>query len=244
MGSGSKQNLIRDKIKTGLDHDPNFRWRGEAVTRIENLSDIVFALAMGMIVLSSEIPKTFQELQIYLLSFIPAFLSFGLLLLIWNAHFTFFRRYGVADKRIIFYNVILLFFVLYSAYPLKFAFEGFFSFLLGFFDGGERSLAMGIRYVESGIIGFYFNQSKWQTTGTCKWKKLENVPYFALDEIGWIKICNSICCSLNLISDVNWSVNSLFTEQPWIQQDISLSSPLITYFAFRHSRSHLTDSII
>ncbi|MGJ8564684.1 MAG: TMEM175 family protein [Alphaproteobacteria bacterium] len=149
--------MIREHIAPALDHDPHFRWRGEAVTRIENLSDIVFALAMGMIVLSSDIPKTFEELQVYLLTFIPAFLSFTLLLQIWNAHFTFFRRYGVADTRVIFYNVLLLFFVLYSAYPLKFAFEGFFSFVYGYFDNWERARAMGIDFPQSGLIGFYFS---------------------------------------------------------------------------------------
>lgn len=148
--------MIRDKIAPSLDHDPHFQWRGVSVTRIENLSDIVFALAMGMLVLSSSVPTTFEELQSYLLTFIPAFLSFILLLQIWHAHFTFFRRYGVADARIIFYNVILLFFVLYAAYPLKFAFEGFFYFIYGYFDNWEKASAMRLSFERSGYILAYF----------------------------------------------------------------------------------------
>lgn len=149
--------MIRNHIAPLLDHDPHFRWRGDNVTRIENLSDIVFALAMGMIVLSSRVPTTFEELQAYLLSFIPAFLSFILLLQIWHTHFTFFRRYGVADARIVFYNVILLFFVLYAAYPLKFAFEGFFYFIYGYYDGWEKAGAMNLSFERSGYILAYFS---------------------------------------------------------------------------------------
>lgn len=148
--------MIRDKIAQSLDHDPHFQWRGNNVTRIENLSDIVFALAMGMIVLSSSVPTTFEELQAYLLTFIPAFLSFILLLQIWHAHFTFFRRFGVADTRIILFNVALLFFVLYAAYPLKFAFEGFFYYIYGFVDNWEKAAAMRMSFERSGYILAYF----------------------------------------------------------------------------------------
>jgi len=148
--------MVRKSLVKSLDHDPNFRWRGQNVTRIENLSDIVFALAMGMIVLSSNVPKTFEELQAYLLTFIPAFLSFILLLQIWHTHFTFFRRFGVTDLRIILYNVILLFFVLYAAYPLKFAFESFFYFIYGYWDNWEKAAEMHISFERSGYILAYF----------------------------------------------------------------------------------------
>ena len=38
--------MIRGEIARHLDHDPHFQWRGESVTRIENLSDIVLILAV------------------------------------------------------------------------------------------------------------------------------------------------------------------------------------------------------
>lgn len=148
--------MIRDAISPSLDHDPDFEWRGHTVTRIENLSDIVFALAMGMAVLSAGIPQTYEELQDFLLSFIPAFLSFTLLLQIWFSHFTFFRRYGIADKRLIIYNIILLFFVLFLAYPLRFAFEGFFNYIYGFYDGWARAGTMHLSFERSGYILGYF----------------------------------------------------------------------------------------
>jgi uncharacterized membrane protein len=148
--------MIRGSLSKTLDHDPHFRWRGEAVTRIENLSDIVFALAMGMIILSSNIPQTFEDLQAFLFNIIPAFASFILLLQIWHGHFTFFRRFGVADGRIILFNVILLFFVLFAAYPLRFAFESFFAFVTGPLDNYQRATAMHLNFQRSGLILSYF----------------------------------------------------------------------------------------
>jgi len=148
--------MIRNEVMPALDHDPHFRWRGENVTRIENLSDIVFALAMGMIILSADIPQTFNDLQNFLLTIVPAFAAFILLLQIWHEHFTFFRRFGVADTRIIFYNVVLLFCVLFAAYPLRFAFEAFFYFLYGYYDNFEKASQMGVNFEHSGIILSYF----------------------------------------------------------------------------------------
>ena len=148
--------MLRGEIAKGLDHDPNFRWRGQAVTRIENLSDIIFALALGMIISAAVIPQTYDDLRGYLISIIPATAAFAVLIGIWHAHFTFFRRYGVADKKIIFLNAILLFVVLYLAYPLRFAFEGFFAFIIGLSGDMSRAQAMQLDYARAGnILGFF-----------------------------------------------------------------------------------------
>jgi len=76
--------MLRGEIAKGLDHDPNFRWRGESVTRIENLSDIVFALALGMIISAAVVPQSYNELKLYLVSIIPATLAFATLVGIWH----------------------------------------------------------------------------------------------------------------------------------------------------------------
>lgn len=149
--------LVKDGIK-GLDHDPNFRWRGDAVTRIENLSDIAFALALSMLVAGSGTPQTFDDLGRFLFSFIPVAAAFTLLLGIWHAHYTFFRRYGVADNRIIALNAALIFVVLYMAYPLRFAFDSLFAFIFLQFGDDAMMLELGIlNYEMSGIIIAYFN---------------------------------------------------------------------------------------
>lgn len=148
--------MIRGAAIQRLDHDPEFSWRGDSVTRIENLSDIVFALAFGMLVSASAPPQTFPDLGEFLVSIVPVTAAFALMVGLWNSHFTFFRRYGLADGWIVFLNAVLLFIVLYIAYPLRFAFDGFFGYILLVFGAPERVEAMQIGYRESGIIMAYF----------------------------------------------------------------------------------------
>jgi len=149
--------MLREAATIHLDHDPHFSWRGQSVTRIENLSDIVFALALGMLVSSSAAPETFSDLQRFLFSIIPVTAGFGMLLMIWNSHFVFFRRFGLADGKIVFLNSCLLFAVLYIAYPLRFAFDGFFGFVLMMMGDSTYVVALQIGYNESGVIMAYFS---------------------------------------------------------------------------------------
>ena len=65
------------------------------------LSDIVFALALSMIVSASDAPKTFSDLEGFLLSIIPVSAAFLILIAFWHSHVTFFRRFGIADRTII-----------------------------------------------------------------------------------------------------------------------------------------------
>lgn len=148
--------MVRETLIRELDHDPRFEWRGGSVTRIENLSDIVFALALGMIVSSASRPETFTELTDHLFTIIPVTAAFALLFMIWNAHYVFFRRYGVADGRIILLNCILLLLVLFIAYPLRFIFDGLYGFIEFMFGDPSRLNAAGIGYGEAGTIMGYF----------------------------------------------------------------------------------------
>lgn len=127
--------MIREHISKGLDHDPNFQWRGEAVTRIENLSDIIFALTLSLFVASASPPATYPDLWPHLMTIFPVAAGFAMLLSIWNDHYTFFRRYGVADAKIIFINAVLLLVVLFFAYPLRFSFDSLFAFVMGSMSG-------------------------------------------------------------------------------------------------------------
>nr|WP_070960396.1 TMEM175 family protein [Hyphomonas sp. Mor2] len=131
---------MRDSIAKHLDHDPHFEWRGKNVTRIENLSDIVFALALGMLLLTGVPPQTFSELVLFLISIIPVTASFAILVLIWNAHFVFFRRYALADNTIVLINSVLLLMVLFTAYPLRFIFDGLFWYIYGVASGDYTHL--------------------------------------------------------------------------------------------------------
>jgi uncharacterized membrane protein len=118
--------MIREHV---LDMQPRetdaFHWRSKEVSRIEGLSDAVFGFAVTLLVVSLEVPRSFDDLVAMMLGF-PAFAaSFALLVLIWHAQYTFFRRYGLEDTRTLVLNVALLFVVLFYIYPLKFLFSGF-----------------------------------------------------------------------------------------------------------------------
>lgn len=148
--------MIREQIVQTRDHDPHFTWRTTEVLRIENLSDIVFALALGILVSASSTIRTFDDLTGYLISIIPITAGFAMLVSIWNDHFIFFRRYAVADGRIIVLNTALLLLILYIAYPLRFVFDSLFGFILLQAGQMERIVEMEVGYRESGIILAFF----------------------------------------------------------------------------------------
>ncbi|MCP4458981.1 MAG: DUF1211 domain-containing protein [Cytophagales bacterium] len=112
MTRGLKDQLI------GLD--PRFRYRGLNQTRVETFSDVGFALAITLIVLSASVPETFVELKESMSGVLPFFLCVILLVIIWMQHYMFFLRYGLQDTRTIVYNTVLLFLILVYVYPLKF----------------------------------------------------------------------------------------------------------------------------
>jgi uncharacterized membrane protein len=102
-----------------------FRNRAHEVSRLEAFSDVVFGFALTLIVVSLEVPKTYQELMAAMRDF-PAFaFCFAILIWIWHAHYTYFRRYALHDEFTIWMNTFLLFLVLFYVYPLKFVFASF-----------------------------------------------------------------------------------------------------------------------
>ncbi|MEM6274091.1 MAG: TMEM175 family protein [Myxococcota bacterium] len=149
--------MIRRAFTQQLDHDPDFQWRGDQVTRIENLSDIVFALAFSMIVTASDIPFTLDGIRLYLVSIVPVSAAFAVMLVTWNRHFLFFRRYGLADNRIVWLNALLLLTILSIAYPLRFIFESLFAYILLVFGNLDLILRIGLdSYESAGEVVCYF----------------------------------------------------------------------------------------
>ena len=67
------------------------------VNRIEAFSDAVFGFALTLLVVSLEVPRTYADMMQNVRA-LPAFAaSFAILLMIWQEHHNFFRRYGVHD---------------------------------------------------------------------------------------------------------------------------------------------------
>ena len=100
-----------------------FRHRAREVSRIEAFSDIVFGFALTLIVISLEVPETYEELMHDMRGFLGFAICFAVLMWVWWTHYTFFRRYGMHDGYTIVLNTMLLFLVLFYVYPLKFLFS-------------------------------------------------------------------------------------------------------------------------
>lgn len=124
-----------------------FRWRGEGVSRLENLSDIVFAFAISFLVAGADLPSTFDELAATMLDFVAVGLCFALLLFVWYVHYLFFRRYGLEDGRTVVLNALLLFVILFYVYPLRFLVGFQADFLLGRLAGAEVSRVLSFEQV-------------------------------------------------------------------------------------------------
>ncbi|MGZ3763839.1 MAG: TMEM175 family protein [Mucilaginibacter sp.] len=103
------------------------KWRSHEPTRLETFSDAVFAFAVTLIIVSLEVPKTFDELFETMKGFVSFGACFVILFLIWNSQNIFFRRFGLTDAWTTTLNGGLLFVVLTYTYPLKFLFTLAFS---------------------------------------------------------------------------------------------------------------------
>jgi uncharacterized membrane protein len=101
--------------------------RNYEIQRIETFSDGVFAFAVTLLIVSLEVPKSFEELVTTMRGFFAFGISFMLLFMIWNEQHRFFRSYGLDDFWTMVLNGTLLFIVLFYVYPLKFLFTLLFS---------------------------------------------------------------------------------------------------------------------
>lgn len=131
---------MRTSRATQNSDDVGFRLRGREVTRLESFSDAVFGFALTLLVVSLDVPKTFNDLVTTMRGF-PAFsLCFLFLALIWNGHYRYCRRYGLHDGTARFLTCVMLFLVLFYVYPLKFLFN--FSITNVFFDDSANPISM------------------------------------------------------------------------------------------------------
>lgn len=105
-----------------LRGERHFRWRGGEISRLEGLTDSVFAVALTLLIVRTEVP---DDIETLMQSFrdLPAFAAcFALFSMLWYYHFQFHRRFGLENLYTIFLNLCLLFLILIYAFPTKFIF--------------------------------------------------------------------------------------------------------------------------
>jgi uncharacterized membrane protein len=105
-----------------MAHRMPFRYRAHEVSRVEAFSDVIFGFALSLIVISLEVPKTYDALMETMRGVVPFAFCFLIFIGLWFAHHEFFKRYALQDKTTIILNIVLLFVILFYVYPLKFMF--------------------------------------------------------------------------------------------------------------------------
>lgn len=136
-----------------MPHRTPFLLRGREVSRVEAFSDVVFGFALTLIVVSLEVPSSFEELMKTMRGF-PAFaICFAILTWVWHVHHTFFRRYALTDEITIALNTVLLFVVLFYTYPLKYMFSLMTGQTRGFEGGPTLMVIYGMGF--AGIFAVF-----------------------------------------------------------------------------------------
>jgi uncharacterized membrane protein len=126
--------VLRESLaKREAEVQNGFRLRGlRDVSRVEALSDGVFAFAITLLVVSLEVPRTFDELLVTMRGFLAFAITFAMLFHVWHTQYRFFRRYGLSDNFTVWMTALLLFVVLFYVYPLKFVWTLMANAVLGF----------------------------------------------------------------------------------------------------------------
>jgi uncharacterized membrane protein len=130
---------------------------GREVSRVEGFSDAVFGFALTLLVVSLEVPDSFEDMKAILAGFVPFALMFALICWIWYEHYAFFRRFDAEDPLTITLNCVLLFIVVFFVYPLKFVFSNVIKMFSGerfaFLDMSAADNRLLLSVYSAGFVG-------------------------------------------------------------------------------------------
>ena len=147
--------MIREFVGSQLvPPEKHFRWRGGEISRLEGFTDAVFALAVTLLIVSLEVPKTFSQLALTMKGFAPFAVCFFLLAHVWHRHYVYSRRYGLQTAYTVFLNSVLLFVVLFYVYPLKFLFTLSLGGIFGATTRPEQAAMIELRQVPALVAVF------------------------------------------------------------------------------------------
>ncbi|MFD2033577.1 TMEM175 family protein [Belliella marina] len=111
---------MRNELLKNRNHDPRITYRGENATRLDNLTDAVFGIAITLLIFNLTNPNSFADLLTFTKT-LPAFLiSISFLVLIWNEHLAFSEIYSMNDTWLTILNTIFIALVIFFVYPLRF----------------------------------------------------------------------------------------------------------------------------
>ena len=74
--------MFRKTLANNISQRDDFRFRGSEVKRIEAFSDAVFTFAVTLLIVSLEVPRSFEELMNTMRGFVAFSVTFLLLMLI------------------------------------------------------------------------------------------------------------------------------------------------------------------
>ncbi|MCH7407902.1 DUF1211 domain-containing protein [Belliella sp. DSM 111904] len=111
---------MRNEVLKNRSHDPRISYRGQNASRLENLTDAVFGIAITLLIFNLTNPNSFEDLLTFTKT-LPAFLiSISFIILIWNEHLYFSEIYTLNDSILALLNTIFIALIIFYVYPLRF----------------------------------------------------------------------------------------------------------------------------
>jgi uncharacterized membrane protein len=93
---------MRNLINRNRRHDPRIRYRGASASRMDNLTDAVFGIAITLSIFNLSNPNSFSDLLLFTRT-LPAFLiSVSFIILVWSEHLRFSEIYTLDDTGAVF----------------------------------------------------------------------------------------------------------------------------------------------
>ncbi len=129
---------MREQINRAKHLNPKINYRGLEASRVDNLTDAVFGIAITLLIFNLKNPNSFETLLQFTQT-LPAFLlSIGFIILIWKEHLVFSRVFAFNDGWLLSFNTLFLALVIFYVYPLRFLTV----FLTNFFFNSGVDLAL------------------------------------------------------------------------------------------------------
>jgi uncharacterized membrane protein len=184
-----------------------FRLRGREVSRVEAFSDVVFGFALTLIVVSLEVPTSYEEL-VDTMRGLPAFaICFALLTWVWHAHYTFFRRYALTDDVTIALNTALLFIVLFYIYPMKFMFSWVTGEIRGPMNGRNLMMIYSVGFIGILVLFLLLYGHAWKQRDELELNAIERHDTItSIWMYGSYVAIGALACIIAFFSSARWAV--------------------------------------